>query len=275
MLSYLHSFHAGNRADLHKHGMVYWLLQQLLKKDKPFTYLDFYAGRGFYDLTTADSLKTMEAKEGVKQVIDQPWLDELQGWRDLLKTLNPAGGVRYYPGSPWLASQYLRSEDKGQFCELHPTEYQGLKRNFAFKLNLHTHQRNAHEALLGLLPPSPKRGLAFIDPSYEVKEECRTLADLITKSYERWPVGRYMLWYPLLVKIDYHQAMLKKLAKLPHWCQSEWQWANPNDATGLYGSGILLINPPWDISAFCHAWHDQLKRWFPPHSQTRFREQNP
>ncbi|CAB1275759.1 23S rRNA (adenine(2030)-N(6))-methyltransferase RlmJ [Candidatus Nitrosacidococcus tergens] len=274
MLSYLHTFHAGNRADIHKHGMVYWLLQQLVKKDKPFTYLDFYAGRGLYDLTSADSLKTMEAKAGIEQIIDQSWLNKLQDWQDLLKVLNPEGRIRYYPGSSWLASQLLRTEDKGQFCELHPTEYQALRKNFANNPNLYIHQRDAHEALLGLLPPHPKRGLAFIDPSYEVKEEYRKLADLISKAYEKWSVGRYMLWYPLLATTDYHQAMVKKLAKLPRWCQSEWQWANPNDVTGLYGSGILLINPPWGISAFCQAWHSQLKRWF-PHSQTRFKEQNP
>ena len=48
MLSYRHSFHAGNHADVLKHIVLMLILENLKLKDKGFYYLDTHAGVGRY-----------------------------------------------------------------------------------------------------------------------------------------------------------------------------------------------------------------------------------
>ncbi|MGL4978085.1 MAG: 23S rRNA (adenine(2030)-N(6))-methyltransferase RlmJ, partial [Plesiomonas sp.] len=44
MLSYRHSFHAGNYADVLKHSVQSLIIEALKQKDKPFLYLDTHSG---------------------------------------------------------------------------------------------------------------------------------------------------------------------------------------------------------------------------------------
>ena len=48
MLSYRHSFHAGNHADVLKHIVELLILQSLQQKEKGFLYLDTHSGVGRY-----------------------------------------------------------------------------------------------------------------------------------------------------------------------------------------------------------------------------------
>ncbi|HBO38427.1 MAG TPA: 23S rRNA (adenine(2030)-N(6))-methyltransferase RlmJ, partial [Pasteurellaceae bacterium] len=50
MLSYRHSFHAGNHADVLKHIVLTLILESLQQKEKAFYYLDTHAGVGRYRL---------------------------------------------------------------------------------------------------------------------------------------------------------------------------------------------------------------------------------
>ena len=65
MLSYRHSFHAGNHADVIKHLVEVAILMYLMKKDKPFCYHDTHAGAGLYSLDSAQALKTSEYQTGI------------------------------------------------------------------------------------------------------------------------------------------------------------------------------------------------------------------
>lgn len=51
MLSYRHSFHAGNHADVLKHTVQSLIIESLKEKDKPFLYLDTHSGAGRYQLS--------------------------------------------------------------------------------------------------------------------------------------------------------------------------------------------------------------------------------
>lgn len=46
MLSYRHSFHAGNHADVLKHTVQSLIIESLKEKEKPFLYTDTHAGAG-------------------------------------------------------------------------------------------------------------------------------------------------------------------------------------------------------------------------------------
>lgn len=270
MLSYQHSFHAGNRADLHKHGLLTWLLTHLTAKDKPASLLDVFAGRGFYDLASDAANKTGEAEAGITRVFARAWPEALAPWQEVLKSLNPQGGLRYYAGSPLLAAKLLRPQDKLSFCELHPTEFKKLHDEFKADSRASLHHRHAHEALLALLPPTPRRGLVLIDPSYEVKTEYQQMAELLIKAQQKWPEGCFMLWYPLL-QGERHIAMRRLLAAqdIPQVI-GEWRWRESwhEDSAelhgkGMMGSGLLVLNPPWRMDKFLGIWHQTLCDWFP------------
>lgn len=53
MLSYRHSYHAGNHADVLKHSVLTLCLEALQRKPGPLLLLDTHAGRGLYDLDSA------------------------------------------------------------------------------------------------------------------------------------------------------------------------------------------------------------------------------
>jgi 23S rRNA (adenine2030-N6)-methyltransferase len=52
LLSYRHSFHAGNFADVIKHIVLVEILRHLVQKDKAIHYIDTHAGAGRFDLTS-------------------------------------------------------------------------------------------------------------------------------------------------------------------------------------------------------------------------------
>ena len=50
-MNYRHAFHAGNHADVLKHVVLAFMIEQLEAKETPFRVLDTHAGIGVYDLT--------------------------------------------------------------------------------------------------------------------------------------------------------------------------------------------------------------------------------
>ena len=57
-MNYRHIYHAGNFADLMKHGILVTLLQALSRKAKPWCYFDTHAGAGLYDTQAEAAVKT-------------------------------------------------------------------------------------------------------------------------------------------------------------------------------------------------------------------------
>src|SRR5690606_5502399 len=168
MLSYQHIYHAGCLADVQKHMVLSIILAHLVKKDKPLSYIETHAGRGLYDLKSPEALKTKEASHGIEKL--WPEVPKNTPYAKILEETHAHFGPSFYPGSPFIACSLLRVCDQLTFMELHPQEYDALKRTFKGR-NIQIHQRDGYEGTLALSPPHPRRGLVFIDPSYEVKTE--------------------------------------------------------------------------------------------------------
>lgn len=277
MLSYQHGYHAGNFADVHKHSILCLVLESLRQKDKPFIGLDIYAGRGRYNLDGSQAQKTGEFINGIARLWPESkaiaWPESLQHYRNTLNTLNPDQTLQYYPGSPTLIHQALRDNDQLQLCELHPAELAALHIWQQHYPNARIHERDAHEALKALMPPPIKRGLVLIDPSYEIKSEYLAIAQLTLEAVRKWPQGIFIIWYPILAA-NRHRDMIIRLqqrCKLP-MLASELQIApvNPDETFGggMIGSGMLIINPPWQLDVQIKAitpWLEQLCEIQPPH----------
>src|SRR5690606_18889339 len=112
------------------------------------------------------------------------------------------------------------------------------------------HERDCYEGLPALVPPQIRRGLVLMDPSYEVKDEYRRIADLLVKAHNRWATGIFALWYPLLPEAR-HKTLLNKLEKsgLPDIACSELRLRMPSADGGMYGSGLIVVNPPFRFDA--------------------------
>ncbi|MFN3613802.1 MAG: 23S rRNA (adenine(2030)-N(6))-methyltransferase RlmJ [Rubrimonas sp.] len=239
MLSYQHAYHAGGPADLHKHAVLAGLLTLLTAKPRPISYLESHAGRGVYDLSDEAAAKTGEAIRGLARLeeTEHPYWAAIRLARE---ELGPAA----YPGSPAIARLLLRPADTITLMEMHPAEHAALDAALGGP-GVAIHRRDGREGLRALTPPRPLRGLALIDPSYEVKDEYVQTAELALEVASRWPQGVVMVWYPIL-RERRHEVLtgLVRAADLPETLIDEAPFADP-PARGMVGSGLIVLNAPF------------------------------
>jgi len=248
LLSYQHGFHAGNFADVHKHLTLQLLLNALNKKAKPWSYLETHSGRGLYDLSSEQAQKTGEFRDGVAKLWGQAGPEVIQQYLSAISEVSQSDQLLRYPGSPALVALNARDMDQIHLMELHPQEVKELKRNMRCYPNVGVHHRDGYEGVLSLLPPKPNRGLLLIDPAYEVKEEYQQVAHFVGEAMNRWPNGQIAVWYPLLAA-NRHENMLKSMVRqLPDVGVLDSQFiVAEQQERGMFGSGMLLINPPWQL----------------------------
>lgn len=250
MLSYRHVFHAGNYADVFKHVLLVQLIHALQRKDKPFCLLDTHAGAGRYDLHSASAQKNREFAGGIGRLWDQTGLSaELAEYVAQVRALNSSRELRYYPGSPRIARDLLRPADRLILIERHPADHALLKTEFTGDRQVAVHHQDGYTALKAFLPPPERRGLVFIDPSFELKDEFDRLTEAIKRTHRRWAGGIIAIWYPILDRAPslHWQQNLRKLG-IPMLCAELGLY--PYDAPfGLHGNGMIIINPPWQLDA--------------------------
>lgn len=201
MLSYRHSFHAGNHADVVKHIVQSLIIESLKQKDKAFVYHDTHSGAGRYDLSDDHAEKTGEYKQGIGQIWqcdDAP--DALAPYLDAIRSLNDGDELRYYPGSPKVGRTLLRDQDRAMFTELHPTDFPLLLQEFRGDRQVKMFKEDGYARLKASLPPKERRGVVLIDPPYELKHEYQDVVDAIGESIERWATGTYAIWYPVVYR---------------------------------------------------------------------------
>jgi 23S rRNA (adenine2030-N6)-methyltransferase len=256
MLSYQHAYHAGGPADIHKHAALCLLLGRLAEKDKPFAVADLYAGHGVYDLGSTEAQKTQEFSSGIARVWplrNKPAPAAVEKLLAEIAALNPDGELKIYPGSSALARAALRENDRLILNELHPAAQADLKKWARSDSRIAVHMRDGLEALVGLVPLPIRRGLVVIDPSYEVKSEYADLPDALCKAVRKWKEGIYFVWYPVLADNRHGQlvAGVGKDIPVPALnCELMFTRRKaPNDAPGLRGTGLIVVNPPWQFDA--------------------------
>lgn len=242
MLSYQHSFHAGNLADVHKHSLLAWMLEYLTRKDKPLSYIETHAGRALYNLSGPEAAKTGEAAQGIGRVAH--WFQDHPFGQVLSKTGDA------YPGSPLIAGELLRDSDSLTLAELHPQENAALA-DAMLPYPAMVKQIDGFQLAMSMTPPTPRRGILLCDPSYEVKTDYATIPDFFRNLHRRWPVGILVLWYPILAD-QRHAGMVKALkAAIPDGVVHEVSFPPARSGHGMIGSGLFVVNPPYgfDIEA--------------------------
>ncbi|TMP40908.1 23S rRNA (adenine(2030)-N(6))-methyltransferase RlmJ [Pseudoalteromonas citrea] len=250
MLSYRHSFHAGNPADIIKHLVLANVLEYMTRKDKPLDYIDTHSGAGFFELSSSDAQKTQEYLDGIAKL----WHysgdnDAIKAFVDLVKSFND-DALAFYPGSPKVAEQFLRRQDKGWFFELHPKDSVLLTDNLAHKKSLRVRSEDGFKGLLGLVPPSSRRACVLMDPPYEIKTDYQQAAKMIIKAYKKFNSGTYMIWYPVVdrARIDLLEQTLIE-SGVRNVQLFELATSADTQEHGMTASGMIVINAPWTLKA--------------------------
>ena len=250
MLSYQHLYHAGNAADVHKHALLAWVLDYLTRKDKPLSYLETHAGRGLYDLSAPEAVKTREAAQGIDRLADAFAPDHPYS-RALTET-RTRFGPRAYPGSPLIAANLLRATDRLSLAELHPGEHAQLAATLG-PFGAQTFAEDGWQMAISRTPPTPRRGLLLIDPSWEVKTDYAAAPKRLADLHKRWNVGVLMLWYPILVDAR-HSPMTDALRRTIAGCVlHEVRFAPARPGHGMIGSGLAVVNAPFGFDEAARA----------------------
>jgi 23S rRNA (adenine2030-N6)-methyltransferase len=265
-LKYRHEYHAGNFADVHKHVTLLALLAALQRKDKAFFYLETHAGRGAYDLSgpsgeAASGIGRLEAQRPSDSVAE-----EIRHYLARVELLRrERGDPRFYPGSPLLAASELRPVDRAVFIESQPAEARALERALSSQARGRPPQvalevSDGFERVRGWLPPRERRGLTFIDPPYEEsRQDFERTRHAAAEALRRFHTGVVAAWYPIKDERDvaaWHAALAAEL-DCP-LLAAELSLYPRDSRVALNGSGMLILNPPYQLAERMTIWLPQL-----------------
>ena len=259
MLAYRHAFHAGNHADVLKHSVLTLVLRYMNTKDKAYRLIDTHAGAGGYSLEGRYALKKGEFEQGIARLWARDDLPEaLADYVGLVRGFNPQGALEQYPGSPAFAQMLLRAQDQLRLFELHPTEFKILASYLGDTKGAEVKNADGFESLKGQLPPPSRRAVVLMDPSYEGHGDYPRVIASLREALSRFAEGVYMVWYPQVSKLEAAQLPKRLEALAPKaWLHVRLTVQQPDSqGFGLAGSGIFIINPPYNL-------HDQVIRLMP------------
>jgi 23S rRNA (adenine2030-N6)-methyltransferase len=289
-VKYRHAHHAGNFADVHKHVTLLALLAALQRKEKGFLYLETHAGRGAYDLSSAPGesaggIGRLEAicgarpRRGAAPDTGGPSAaEELRDYAERVTRLRrERGEPRLYPGSPLLAASQLRPQDRAVFIERLPAEARALERALSAQApggarpppgeavpcgeaSLRVESGDGFALLRAWLPPPERRGLTFIDPPYEEsRQDFERVRHAAAQALRRFRTGVVAAWYPIKDERDtaaWHATLAGELdcALLA----AELSLYPRDSRVALNGSGMIILNPPYQLAERMESWLPQL-----------------
>ncbi len=272
MLAYRHAFHAGNHADVLKHLVLAQVLQYMVDKGKPFRYIDTHAGAGGYLLKGAQAQKNAEYREGIGRLwsradmpapvadyvrlvhdFNLPGPDEQGNPPVIEKGYTPP--LALYPGSPSIARALLTPGDALRLFELHPADARTLMTHFGGRRNAQILNEDGFAGLKSQLPPTPRRAVVLMDPSYELVGDYGKTVAALRDAMTRFVEGVYMVWYPQVSRVEAVQLPKRLSALAPKgWLHVRMKVAQPNrQGFGVSGSGLFILYPPWTLHATLEA----------------------
>ncbi|MDG9854428.1 23S rRNA (adenine(2030)-N(6))-methyltransferase RlmJ [Pseudomonas nitroreducens] len=248
-MNYRHAYHAGNHADVLKHIVLARIFALMARKDTPFAYLDSHSGIGLYDLLGNEASRTGEWESGIGRLWERDDVPELlQDYLEVVRALNPDGGLEFYPGSPELARRLTRPQDRVMLNELHPEDGRLLKVNMAGERRISVHQGDGWLLPRAFLPVSEKRGVLLIDPPFEQPDDLERCVTALDEAIGRMRQTVVAIWYPIKDRRQlkrFYQRLEKSSA--PKMLRVELCVHPADTADRLNGSGLVIANPPWPL----------------------------
>jgi 23S rRNA (adenine2030-N6)-methyltransferase len=254
-VNYRHAFHAGGFVDVVKHIILTRLIEYLKLKPAAFRMIDTHAGIGRYSLTGDEAKRSPEWRDGIDRLLKAKLAataaELIAPYLAAVESENPNGTLARYPGSPLIARKLFRPQDRLSALELHPADYRKLRDLFEGDVQVRVSELDGWLALNAFVPVKEKRGLVLVDPPFEEDGEFGRLVEGLVKAHKKWATGIYALWYPLKAPREVNGFVADlKATGIAKMLRAELTVA-PVEAGRLYGTGIILVNPP-------HVLEDEL-----------------
>jgi 23S rRNA (adenine2030-N6)-methyltransferase len=237
--------------------MLVFCLKYLCQKEKAFLYIDTHAGAGSYDLAGGYAEQNKEWKTGVAKLMEKAGkITQSETPSVINDYLSYTKTAAAYPGSPALARKILRPRDRIVCYEKHPADFLLLSELLSHDCGAEARNADGFEGLKSLLPPPSRRSCVLIDPSYEMRDDYEKTASAVMEALRRFPTGLYLVWYPLLVLNGAGETLRDALMAMysGNRCCAELITGDKRREIGtkrggLYGSGLVIYNPPWTLKA--------------------------
>lgn len=247
---YRHADYAGNFADVHKHCLLALLLSEMTRDGGPLTYFDTHAGAGRYVLNAGNRQPASTGINRVRTAHKPP--APVATYLSLVNGCDDDVHRHAYPGSALIACQLLRAMDRAELMELHSGVIAELAAHLGRDSRVRLHHRDGFEGLAAMTPPA-QRGVALIDPSYEVRFEFRDLPVRLAPICRHWEQACMMIWYPLMPG-DPHLSLIDGLLDCVRTnILDTWIELDRDNDSAMRGCGALLINPPEQLA---QRWSD-------------------
>jgi 23S rRNA (adenine2030-N6)-methyltransferase len=255
-MNYSHAFHAGNFADIVKHAALLALLGRLQADPAPLALIDTHGGRGVYDLDAPEARRSAEAERGIARLIEDPAPPEAVGrLKSAVLAASQAAGGRRYPGSPLLAAQRLRPQDRLTVFEFNPREAEVLKASLAGvgagAVSIET--ADGYDGAVRHLAPDG-RALVLIDPPFERGDDYDRCLATLQAMTRRNLKAAIMIWLPLK-DLETFDAFVRRAEEIRPVRVAEVRLRPLLDPMRMNGCALVLAAAPegldLDLAAIC------------------------
>jgi 23S rRNA (adenine2030-N6)-methyltransferase len=250
-LNYRHAFHAGNFADLVKHGAITLILDRLVALPEPLLVVDSHAGAGTYDLGGEMAQKSRESEAGVLRLMaDDDAPEAFRPLKAAVLNANRGGVIRTYPGSPVLIADRLRRDDEYIGAELRPDDFALLSKALAGSHGYARGAQNDGFNLVKLRAGDARRLFVLIDPPFEQADDYARILGALGPVLKRPQPATVLIWLPLK-DLETFDSFLRGLEALspPAALAVEARLQPLTDPMKLNGCALVILNPPQSIEA--------------------------
>ena len=247
-MNYRHSFHAGNFADVVKHALLLRLLE-LRRATGPVAVVDTHAGSGLYDLS-GDGARSREAEAGIARLMTADALPAVvAALADRVRTLNPDGGARLYPGSPWLVVGGMGPDDRYVGFEMNPPVLELLQAALAGAPHARALGGDGYDQALAAARAT-SGAVVLIDPPFERPDDYLRAADLAAAVVKADPAATVAVWTPLK-DMETFDGFLRRLAGAgaPSPLVAEARLRPLTNPMKMNGCAMVFLNPPECLEA--------------------------
>jgi 23S rRNA (adenine2030-N6)-methyltransferase len=100
----------------------------------------------------------------------------------------------------------------------------------------------------------------IIEPPHEPRDAERQIADALAEGLSRFETGVFAVWYPIKKLWDAELWVARVIRGITRpTLAAEFCLHEADNAAAINGSGMLVVNPPWEFDATTQAWQAQLE----------------
>ena len=156
------------------------------------------------------------------------------------------GALKRYPGSPLLAAEALRKGDRLIACEVHPDDYESLRRSLAGYPGAKAIKTDGYGFVRENTPAG--RLLVLIDPPFERPDDYERAASALGAILRKNRAATVAVWLPLK-DLETFDAFLRRIGFARGALIVEVRLRPLLDPMKMNGCALVIANPPAGLEA--------------------------